>query len=255
MNTLRLSLEFSKRELLTKYKGSLLGAIWLVASPVMLLLLYSAVFQFVFKAKWNIEGEELNFTLALFCGLAPYFFFTEMIGKSPELVKNNSNLIKKVVFDRLSVPLSSTFSAIFLLVVNLTLVVVYKIIDAGRIELIWFSIYLYLIPAFFLGLTIATVFSSIGAYISDLSSIANFINPVLMFVSPVFFDVDKVSPIFASIISFNPLTPIIVNIREVILLNEFDLMTYVIICAISMGVAFIGIALYRALEEDFADLA
>lgn len=255
MNTFRLSLEFSKRELLTKHKGSLLGAIWLIASPVMLLLLYSAVFQFVFKAKWNIEGEDLNFTLALFCGLAPYFFFTEMIGKSPELVRNNSNLIKKVVFDRMSVPLSSTLSAMFLLVVNFTSILVYKMIDSGTVELVWFAIYLYLIPAFFMGLTIATVFASIGAYISDLSSIANFINPVLMFISPVFFDVDKVSPMFATIISFNPLTPIIVNIREVILLGDFNVVTYAIISSVTMVASFFGVSLYRALEEDFADLA
>lgn len=255
MNTLKLALEFSKRELLAKYKGSLLGALWLVASPVMLLLLYSAVFQFVFKAKWDIHGEELNFTLALFCGLAPYFFFTEMIGKSPDLVKNNSNLIKKVVFDRLSVPLSSTISALFLLSVNFMLVVIYKVIDTGELNLLWLSIYLYLVPAFFMGLTIATVFSAIGAYIGDLSSIANFINPVLMFVSPVFFDVNKVSPLFANVISLNPLTPIIVNIRELILVNQFNVSGYLILCAFSLLAALLGIALYRALEEDFADLA
>ena len=254
MNTVKLSIEFSKRELLTKYKGSVFGVAWLVGSPILLLLLYSAVFQFVFKAKWDIDGQEYNFTQALFCGLAPYFFFTEMIGKSPDLVKNNSNLIKKVVFDRLSVPLSSTFSALFIFAINITLVLIFKIIETGGVNPVWLMTYLYLIPVFFMGLTIATIFSSIGAYVRDLSSIANFINPVLMFISPVFFNIDKINPLFAVLITFNPLTPIILNIRSVVLQNYFDVSSFVIITICSALASLVGIFIYRTLEEDFSDL-
>ncbi|KQH88783.1 ABC transporter permease [Vibrio fluvialis] len=255
MTLIKLSIEFSRRELLTKYKGSILGALWLVASPIMLLLLYSAVFQYVFKARWDIDGQDFNFTLALFCGLAPYFFLTEMIGKSPDLVKNNSNLIKKVVFDRLSVPLSSAFSALFVLFVNLTLVFLFKIYDTHSFKLVWLTVYLYLIPLFFMGFTIATVFSSIGAYIKDLSSLANFINPVLMFVSPVFFDVNKISPVFSGVIGYNPLTPVIVNIRKIVLESYFSFSGFAVITVCSVIAAIAGVLIYRALEEDFADLA
>ncbi|CCN81681.1 putative ABC-type polysaccharide/polyol phosphate export systems, permease component [Vibrio nigripulchritudo SFn27] len=254
MSVVKLSIAFSKRELVTKYKGSFLGSIWLIASPILLLSLYSAVFQFVFKAKWEIGGESFNFALALFCGLAPYFFLTEMIGKSPELVKNNSNLIKKVVFDRLSVPLSYTLSAAFSLFVNLSLVVVYRIYDTGNIDIVYFVTYLYSVPLLLLGFSIATIFSSIGAYIRDLASIANFINPVLMFVSPVFFDVDKISPLFSDYLAYNPLTPIISGIRGVILEGYFDVSSFLTITLASLTFAVLGLYLFRALEEDFSDL-
>ncbi|WP_421201717.1 ABC transporter permease [Aeromonas enteropelogenes] len=254
MQLLRLSLEFSRRELLTKYKGSFLGPLWVVLSPLLLLALYSAVFQYVFKARWDIDGLEFNYTVALFCGLTPYFFMTEMIGKSSDLINNNASLIKKVVFNRLSIPLSATISALFILIINMTLVLFYRIYDAGTIKFIWLSIYLYILPLFLIGLAIATLFSSLGAYIKDLGSVANFINPVLMFVSPVFFDAKKVSPIFESVIKFNPLSPIISGIRNILLESYIDFSSIMLISFFSLLACAVGVYLFKALEEDFADL-
>lgn len=254
MQLLRLSIEFSRRELLTKYKGSILGPIWVVLSPLLLLALYSAVFQYVFQARWDIDGLEFNYTVALFCGLAPYFFMTEMIGKSSDLINNNASLIKKVVFNRLSIPLSATISALFILIINMTLVFLYRIYDTGTINFIWLSIYIYVIPLFFTGFAIATLFSALGSYIKDLGNVANFINPVLMFISPVFFDAKKVSPIFENVIKFNPLSPVISGIRKILLESYVDFSSIISITFFSLLACAVGIYLFRALEEDFADL-
>lgn len=254
MQLLMLSLEFSRRELLTKYKGSILGPIWVILSPLLLLTLYSAVFQYVFKARWDVDGVDFNYTVALFCGLTPYFFITEMIGKSSDLINNNASLIKKVVFDRLSIPLSSTISALFILMINMTLVLLYRIYDSGHVDLIWLSIYIYIIPLFLMGMAIATLFSSLGSYVKDLGNIANFINPVLMFVSPVFFDAKKVSPIFESVIKFNPLSPVISGIRSVLLESHVEFTSIISITLFSLLACSAGIYLFKALEEDFADL-
>lgn len=254
MQLLRLSLEFSRRELLTKYKGSILGPAWVILSPLLLLALYSAVFQYIFKARWDIDGLEFNYTVALFCGLTPYFFITEMIGKSSDLINNNASLIKKVVFNRLSIPLSATISALFILMINLTLVLGYRIYDTGTINFIWLCIYIYAIPLFFIGFAIATLFSALGSYVKDLGSIANFINPVLMFISPVFFDAKKISPMFEGIIRFNPLSPIISGIRKILLESKFDLNSIVLVTFLSLLACVVGLYLFKALEEDFADL-
>ncbi|MFU1566449.1 ABC transporter permease [Aeromonas veronii] len=254
MQLLRLSLEFSRRELLTKYKGSVLGPAWVVLSPLLLLALYSAVFQYVFKARWDIDGLEFNYTVALFCGLTPYFFMTEMIGKSSDLINNNASLIKKVVFNRLSIPLSSTISALFILVINMTLVLLYRAYDAGTINIIWLSIYLYAIPLFFIGFAISTILSALGSYIKDLGNVANFINPVLMFISPVFFDAKKVSPIFESVIKYNPLSPIISGARKIVLESYVDFNSIMMVTFFSLLACAMGVILFKALEEDFADL-
>ncbi|MBB1272809.1 ABC transporter permease [Psychromonas sp. SR45-3] len=251
---LSLSLNLSKRELLTRYKGSLLGFFWVFLSPLLLLALYSAVFQYIFKAKWDVSGEELNFTIALFCGLSPYFFLTELMGKSSELIKNNGNLVKKVVFNRLVLPFSTTLSSLFTLLVNFSLLLIASQVLDGNLSMYEFLVFFYLIPLFFIGFGLSVLLSCLGAYFKDLSNIVNFINPVLMFISPIFFSADKVSPIFNGVIHYNPLTHIINGIRSVVLHGNFNISNFMTLTLLGLIMTACSIFLFRRLEEDFSDL-
>lgn len=249
-----LALNLSKRELLTRYKGSLLGFLWVFLSPLLLLALYSAVFQYVFKAKWDVSGENLNFTIALFCGLSVYFFFTEVMGKSAELIKNNGNLVKKVVFDRLVLPFSTTLSSTFTLLINFFLLIAASKILDDNLTAYQLSVFLYIIPLFLIGFGVSIFLSCIGAYFKDLSSIIGFINPVLMFVSPIFFSKDKVSPIFASVINYNPLTHMIEGVRSIILHEHFSWSNFMALTLFGFILTAFSLLIFRRLEEDFSDL-
>lgn len=252
--SITLALNLSKRELLTKYKGSLLGGVWVFLSPLLLLALYSAVFQYVFKAKWDIQGEDLNFTIALFCGLSPYFYITELMGKSSELIKNNGNLVKKVVFNRLVLPYSTTMSSLFTLFVNLSLLLIASKVLDNKLDIVQFSVYLYLIPLFLIGYGISLLLSCLGAYFKDLSNIINFVNPVLMFVSPIFFSKDKVSPVFQGVINYNPLTHIIEGLRSIILHDYFNIYNFSFLSVIGVVLVALTTYMFKRLEEDFSDL-
>ena len=253
-DSLLLSYNLSKRELLTKYKGSLLGFIWVFLSPILLLALYSAVFQYVFKAKWDISGENSNFTIAIFCGLSPYFYITELMGKSSELIKNNGNLVKKVVFNRLVLPLSTTFTSLATLAINFTLLLIASKVLDDQLSLIQFSVYLYIIPLFFIGFSTSIFLACLGAYFKDLVNIINFINPVLTFISPVFFSSHKISPIFRHIMDYNPLTHMIFGIRQIILYDTFDFYNFLALTISGIILTLLAVFLFKKLEEDFSDL-
>lgn len=249
-----LAYSFSKRELLTRHKGSILGFIWVFLSPLLLLALYSAIFQYIFHAKWDVGEQTSNYTIALFCGLSPYFFITEVMGKSSELIKNNGNLVKKVIFNRIVLPFSSTSSSAFILLINFILIIIAtKVLDDHFSFFSLVSI-LYILPIFLIGFGISLILSSIGAYFKDLSNIIAFVNPVLMFVSPIFFSPEKVNPLFASFINYNPLSIIIIGIRDIILDGFFNLSNFILLNCIGLCLVLIGYFLFRRLEEDFSDL-
>jgi len=96
----QLILEMTRREIIGRYKGSILGLTWSFFNPILLLVVYTFVFSVIFRSRWSTEdgGTNTDYAIALFAGLIIHGLFAEVVNKSPSLVLANSNLVKKVVF-------------------------------------------------------------------------------------------------------------------------------------------------------------
>ena len=89
------------REVVGRYRGSMLGILWSFFNPVFMLLVYTFVFSVVFKARWSGGSDsKTEFALVLFAGLIVFNLFSECINRAPTLILNNVNYVKK---DRKSV--------------------------------------------------------------------------------------------------------------------------------------------------------
>src|SRR4051794_28928890 len=87
-----------RREIEGKYRASVLGKLWIVAYPLMMLGVYTFVFGGVFGARWGGRGNLSDFVPMLYCGLVVHAIFAETVGKAPSLIISNPNYVKKVVF-------------------------------------------------------------------------------------------------------------------------------------------------------------
>ena len=89
----------TKREVVGRYRGSFLGLLWVMSYPLMMLGVYTFVFNVVFQARWGVAGESnTEFVLLLFTGLIVYSLFAECINRAPNLIISRVNYVKKVVF-------------------------------------------------------------------------------------------------------------------------------------------------------------
>ena len=88
-----------KREVLGRYRGSVMGVLWSFFNPVFMLIVYTFVFSVVFQARWSAGSEsKTEFALVLFAGLLVFNLFAECINRAPGLIVGNQNYVKKVVF-------------------------------------------------------------------------------------------------------------------------------------------------------------
>ena len=106
--------QFAKREILGRYRGSILGLGWSFATPLLMLAVYTFVFVGVFKARWPgaESGGGGEFALQIFAGLLAFNFFSEVINRAPRLIVDQPNLVKKVVFPLEILPWVSVLSGI-----------------------------------------------------------------------------------------------------------------------------------------------
>ena len=210
-----------KREFEARFKGSVLGLLWAVLTPLFLLLVYTFVFSEVFKARWSAEiSSPTAFALVLFSGLIAFNILSENLNAAPRLVLQNVSYIKKVVFplevlawvSLLTVMVSALISALLLLVCHF---IVLGVPPASALY----------IPIITIPLCLCTLgaiwfISSLGVFLRDLQHGIGIVTTILLFLSPIFYPLSAVPERVQGIIFLNPLTPIIEMIRGAVFFGE-----------------------------------
>ena len=108
----RLILEMVRRDVIGRYRGSVMGLLWSFFTPVLMLAVYTFVFSVVFKARWaGGSDSKTEFAIVLFVGLMVFNLFSECLSRAPNLVLSNPNFVKKVIFPLEILPFVSLGSA------------------------------------------------------------------------------------------------------------------------------------------------
>src|SRR6478609_9136009 len=92
-----LTFQMTKRDVLGRYRGSIMGLGWSLFHPLVMLAIYTFVFSVVFRARWPgmAEGSTADFALLLFVGMILHALFAECVNRAPNLILSNANYVKK----------------------------------------------------------------------------------------------------------------------------------------------------------------
>ena len=250
-------IQMSKREIIGRYKGSLLGVFWSFVTPLLMLVVFTFVFGEIFQSKWpNSKATGgLDFAVPLFAGFLIYTFFAECISRAPGLITGNVNYVKKVIFPLEILVVTSLLAALFHLLAAY-IILIALILFSGW-ELTWSMLLLPVIflPFMFLVLGFSWVLAALGVYLRDISHIIGPILTAMMFLSPVFYSLDSVSQKFLFIYYLNPLTLIIEEGRSVLLYGNMpDLSLLAIYTIISLIFFWLGYSFFQKTRKGFADV-
>src|SRR5438045_4932243 len=107
-----LIVSLTKRELAARYRGSVLGILWAILTPVVMIAIFTIIFAGIFNAKFGASSSQWDYALYLFCGLLPWNAFQEALQLSANTIVSHSNLVKRVVFPLETLPISLSLAAI-----------------------------------------------------------------------------------------------------------------------------------------------
>ena len=252
-----LILQMTKREVVGRYKGSVMGLAWSFFNPILMLTVYSFVFSVVFKARWGLGDEEsrTHFAVVLFVGMIVHGLLAEVLNRAPGLILGNVNYVKKVVFPLEILPVISMGAALFHSIVSLLVLLVALVILIGYLHWTAFLIPLVLLPLVILTLGLAWMLASLGVFIRDIGQTIGIVTTVMLFMAPVFYPLSAMPEKYHPLILANPLTFIIEQAREVLIYghlpNWFGLGIYMVIAS---AVAWAGFAWFQKTKKGFADV-
>lgn len=214
-----LIVQFTRREIEGRYRGSVLGLLWAFAQPLTLLLTYTLVFGGVFKARWPEarEGGLADFALALFCGLLAYNLLSECVSRAPGLIVGVPNYVRKVVFPLEVLPVSVLGSALFHALVSLIVLLVVLLATGGRLSPTLLLLPLVCLPLICLCLGAAWFLAGLGVYLRDVGYLLGLSMQVLLFATPIFYPASALPPWAHGLLRLNPLADVVDNLRRVVL--------------------------------------
>lgn len=249
--------QMSRRDISSRYRGSLIGLTWSFINPVLMLLVYTFVFSVVFKARWSVGGNEskTDFAIILFAGMIVFNLFAEIVNRSPGLITSNVNYVKKVVFPLEILPWVALGSALFHTAISLVVLLLVQFIL--HLSLPWTGIFfpLALLPLIFASMGFAWFLSALGVFVRDVGQITGIFVTILMFMSAVFYPISALPEQYQGLLRLNPLVLIITESRKSLVLGELpDWISIVMALLVSLVIAFAGFWWFQKVRKGFADV-
>ncbi|TDX59251.1 ABC transporter permease [Orenia marismortui] len=237
-----------KKDLKTRYKGSILGFLWTFINPLIQLIVYSVVFTTVMKI--NID----NFSIFLFVGLIPWIFFSNSLLVSAGTIISNENLVKKIYFPRAILPLSVVTSGLINLCLSFIIVFIGIIISGIEIEFVVIYLPLLIIVEYLIVLGFSLMVSALNVYFRDLEHILNSIMAGWFYFTPIIYPLEMIPEEYFGYFFLNPLAPIIVSFKDILYYGRTpDFIMLGISGLTGILMVIFGYSLFQILQKRFAE--
>ena len=239
------------RDIKVRYKQAVLGITWSVIQPAV----QTVLLTFVFSKLAKMPDGGVPYPLLVLAGLLPWQLFSSAFGGASNSLVGNANLISKIYFPRLIVPLSALAVALvdllILLVIALPVTLLYGVMPTWRLLLLPVFIFLGLLVAFGAGLWI----TALTVKYRDFRFISPFLLQIGLFVTPIGYRTDFL-PNWRDLLALNPLTGVVNGFRWCLLGGDMDFYASGLIMSLLISAVLLGTGLwyFRGTERQFADV-
>jgi lipopolysaccharide transport system permease protein len=239
------------RDVKVRYKQTVIGAAWVILQPLLTMVIFTVIFGHLAK----MPSDGLPYSIFTYTALLPWNYFSQAIIRSGASLVGDSQLVKKVYFPRLIIPLASVVSPLVDFFVSFLLLIA---------MMAWFGIApgwgvltlpLFLLLAFMTALAVGLWFSPLNAKYRDVGHTIPFLTQFWMYASPVAYSVSLVPEEWRLIYSLNPMAGVIEGFRWALLGKEgpaFGVMAIsaLVVVALLLG----GVVFFKRMERTLADI-
>ena len=238
------------REIKVRYKQTMLGAAWAIIKPLLMMVVFTLFFGNLMK----VPSQGIPYPIFSYAALLPWTMFAESITKSSNSLVQDRNLVQKVYFPRLVMPLASILSTLvdfaiaFIILIGMMFYFGYP----PTIQMLWLPAFIIL--AMMAALGVGLWLSAINVQYRDVRYTTPFLVQLWLFASPVIYSSTLLPERFQAIYGLNPMAGVIEGFRWALLSTEppGSLITVSVIIVILLLIS--GAFYFRRMEKTFADV-
>lgn len=240
------------RDIAVRYKQTAIGILWALLRPLLTMI----VFTFVFGRIAQLPSEGAPYALLVFSGMVPWFFFASSVSESSGSLVANANLLSKVYFPRILIPLSSILVAAvdFLIAMGLLIVLMFLFDLLPSWRLLTLPLFLTIALGAAIGLGLS--FSALNIRYRDFQFIVPFLLQMGIYASPIGFSISVIPEKWHVFYALNPMVGVIEGFRWAVLGGTFELRWDVIAVSgfVAVVLLCVGVISFRRFERGIADV-
>ncbi len=243
---------FIWRDIKVRYKQTIIGASWAIIQPVLAMIIFTIFFGYIAK----IPSDNIPYTIFSFAALVPWIFFANGLTQCSESLVSNSNLIKKVYFPRIIIPIASVLSGfvdfILAFIVLLLMMPFFGMLPSMNILWIPFFILLACVTSLGVGLWFATM----NVLFRDVRHVVPFLIQLWLFASPVVYPSSMLPEPWRSVYGINPMVGVIEGVRWSLFGTEENAPGLMLIVSafVSLFILLTGLLFFCRTEKKIADV-
>jgi len=239
-----------QRDIKVRYKQTVLGVVWAVLQP----LLTMAIFTVVFGGLAKIPSDGYPYAIFIFAALLPWTFFANSVGISSLSLVNSANMVSKVYFPRVIVPLASIGGGLIDLMISV--LVLFAL-------MLWYGVGwspnlllapVLLLAVVFIALGVGTLLSALTVAYRDFRFVVPFMVQIWMYATPVVYPASLVPEKWQWVLYLNPMAGVIDAFRSAFLGRPFDWSSIGISLCVGVVIFIWGVAYFEKVERRFADI-
>lgn len=252
--------ELTKTDFKLRYQGSVLGYLWALLRPLMMF----AILYVVFAKLLRFGSDIPHYPVYLLTGTTLWSFFTECTGQGIQAMVTRGDLIRKISFPKYIVVVSTTFTALINLAINLVVVVIFALINGVAPSLSWLLVPFSILELYTLSLGIAFLLGAINVKFRDIASIWDVLIQALFYAVPIIYPITMIAAsnqLAAKIILLNPIAQAIQDVRYNLITTEtittwnflHNPILMIVPIAITVAVLAVGSLYFRRKSKFFAE--
>ena len=249
-----LTMTLAKREIRQQYVGSMLGIVWQVITPLVLICVFWVVFSVGFRVQ---PASGVPFAVWLTAGMAAWFVFSEIVSASTHSITGNTHLVKKVVFPVQALPIVKVITALSNHLIFL--IILFVLIALNGLSPSWYFLQgmYYFVCMIVLALGVGWIVAALNVFTRDTARLVGVLLQVGMWATPILWDIKILPEPYRSIFSANPVHYIVQGYRDSFLYSipVTERISETVVFWITAGVFFaLGVFVFKRLQPQFADM-
>ncbi len=257
-----LTVALVRRELTARHRGTFLGMLWSLTTPLLYVALYYFIFRFIFDVRTfsdatRADGRVVPFAVFFFGGLVVWNLFSTAVGTSTGSVTGSGYLLSKVYFPRAVLPLSTVLSATVTFGFELAVLVVATLVFAGipDLQLLWLPVIVAVVVVLSFGL--ALLLSGLTVFLRDVAHFIGVLLQMWFWGTPIIYSLSFVADRswLLRLLELNPMTGVVISFRNVVMLSrppDYGLLAYD--AAVAVVALVVGAALFNRWQRSFAEI-
>ncbi|MEW5735694.1 MAG: ABC transporter permease [Thermodesulfobacteriota bacterium] len=239
-----------------RYKGSFLGMLWSVLTPLCLLAVYTVAFSYILGVRWSAgRPGHMGFALVLFCGLVGFDLFSQSVTQASSLMASHPSFVKKAIFPTQLLPVALVLSGLTDSLIKLLVLCATILLVQGGLPSTALLLPLAYVPLILLTLGCSFFLSVWGSFFRDIGHAVSLLAQMLFFLTPIFYPPEIVPAWLRPVLLLNPLAHVVEYFRQALLFGQsIPWGSWLVLTGLCLWVCMAGYSFFMDNRMELADL-